>query len=120
MRQMAGRRNLEEGLEKGADKMPAAADPFNAVLVLAGHDNPVTAFDVGPGRLQHSKSVVVKSQRAGHIPEGMRQPEYRVRRADPVQHGAKAGLVPVILGSAQAIETGAVVGMPSHHSAASP
>ena len=100
MRQMAGRWDLEERVQKSADEMPAAADPFNAVLVLAGHDNPVTAFDVGPGRLQHSKSVVVKSQRAGHIPEGMRQPEYRVRRADPVQHGAKAGLVPVILGSA--------------------
>ena len=35
--------------------MPAAADPFNAVLVLAGNDDPVTAFEVGPGRLQHGK-----------------------------------------------------------------
>ena len=103
MRQMAGRRNLEKRVEKGADEMSAATDTFNAVLVLTRHDNPVTAFDIGPGRLQHGKRVIMKSRRAGHIPEGMCQPEYRVRRTDPLQHSAKAALVPVILGSTKAL-----------------
>jgi hypothetical protein len=116
---MAGGRDIQPGVRKGAGVIAAAADPIGPVCILPGDHDGVAAFQIGPGGVEGAIGPVVKRVGPQPLPQGMGEAEHRIFGQQHRQRGLHDCLVEIVLRPAQGGEITCLLPI-GFHSAAAP